>query len=485
MNNLIYTNLDSFKSSYLDSIYNSLKLKQNQSNKTVNLTSIFQSIPSVLKEFHISTSYFDTYLEYFIYETLFDIYHDATSTLSFKNPSSVNLHAYIYEKHPAAKGDKDLSHIIESKISSQKKKLFKAISIFTKTTNITSVANSIPSHFKSKKAYDFYSFFQKIQNKNKNKFVSLLPLSNLLFNLEDFNKFIYTPDNIDSGIQYYNFIKSVCDFIEYHPSKTYPLTFEDEYSAYLFEQLHYPIQFQKCVLSYSLQKFASKEYQEAYFPLFLYTKLFDTHYLSLTDYILNKYGAIPISNPKAKPTEPSIYTIFYDTTEEAELLRFSSFYEMQFYNTAILPLLTYIIKKLLFDLNNGDIELIQKQSYEQLLNILNDNNNIKERNQKPFSYFKQLTQLHEKSKVSNYPGYNKIPLTNERLKNTAPEYIFNHHISLAFYTKDIPDFFHLNMPFYNWNGIQKSLTDFYSVSKDFYGNSTLSEIKQKENLSLL
>ena len=41
------------------------------------------------------------------------------------------------------------------------------------------------------------------------------------------------------------------------------------------------------------------------------------------------------------------------------------------------------------------------------------------------------------------------------------------------------------MPFYNWNGIQKSLTDFYSVSKDFYGNSTLSEIKQKENLSLL
>lgn len=488
MQPLYYTNPANFGPDIVEKIYETLCDKF-KSKEDLDIAAIFEDIPLILKDLQIPTEYFDMYLHQFIYETTFDIYHDATIALKMNSSETTNMRKCITSRYPEITNAASSKEI---KISSEKNSLLSfAKTLIDKNDNRDTFANANAITYSAQKGLHFYSFFYSFLPDGKKNFVSYLTEKDLIFNLENYKNFIYNPKNINNGIQFYNYFTMVQDFLNFHKRPHNLPSFDDEYSAFLFEQLHYPIQFQKCIVSYMTQDFSSENIPKSYFPMLLYTKLFDTHYLSLTDYILKKYNVTPINyssseNRTFTKNDISISNWFYKLDKQAEDLRYYSFYEMQFYNSILLPLLTYVIKKVLFALSKEDILKIKTLSYEYLHKTLDyDVTRIKNRS---ISFYTQLTRIYKKVTTCNYSGYKNIPLTQTRLKNTDLEYLFNHHFSLAFFTQDVPNYFGIshihNLRIPSLKPLCQDIAAYYSMWEHTFRDDTLESRRLKEKTSL-
>lgn len=475
MKKLYYTKPESTEAILIDKIYPDFSSFFNDI-KDVTVLSIFNCIPTILKALDMPTEYFDIYMEAFTYETTFDIYHDAI--LALKKDSKKKYTSMRNCIRSRTLTESDNLYTLEQKISNAKKDLLNfanKLSSYNHTDGTFSAETYVACH--AQKFKDFYDYFHTFLPLSGKKFAPFLNGMDLVFNLDNYKKFIFHPQNFIDGIQFYNCWDIVGDYLIQHTSPVTNPSFKDEYSAYLFEQLHYPIQYLRCVGSYAIQDFASDKYPEAYFPMLLYTKLFDTHNLSLTDFIFNKYT-------------PSISTSFYNKNIASDELRYYTFFEMQLYNTILIPLATSLIKKFLYNNLNGNLEAIKDLSQQYLIQVLHASSTRVNRNHTmPVPFYSKLADVHKQVKNGSYPGYNKVPFTQQNLKNTSAEYLFNHHISLAFFTGDVPAFFYYYQPSSNpassLNLLRQRLANYYVMWENHFSHMTLDLKILEEKKSVL
>ena len=401
-------------------------------DKNFELTDFFKK----LKEFLIplfpnENTFFHTHYKSFCYECTFDLYHFFDLFKFQTNPLTTTISEGI-RKYSTLTQTTNTDATIAQDISKKKE-------VFFSDYKDKAIYNNYPL-----KAKTYYNYISYSLNSGHSGIFPIIPTEDLVFNIRNYPHCIYSGKKMDKGIQYYNFRKVISEYLLLHTQKSSIPTFENEYSAYLFEKLHYAIQFQKCVNSYCSQKYDSELIKMHYLPLLLYTKLFDTHYLSLSDYCLKTYNHI-LSN---------IYTINID--EVLFLL-----IEIETYNTYLLPSLFITIKDILLFLHSNDICKIVNElkkfifyylSYEDVHNS---------------SYYIQLKKYYEQAKNISYP-FDDIRSLIENIPSTNISYTFNEVFSRAYYNHDKYDYFGIRRqneasPPASVNDCRQCLMNYYSI----------------------
>lgn len=402
---------DKISSSLADSFKNDETLNLNMNDMSHLLERILTELSNLCK-YH--SSYFTEYFFNFLYETLFNVYHDASMSLKssvYTRDSLVSWHGGI--------GVSDTSY--EQTLSKNRKSIQSLSDLlkFDSPVKDPQVFNLARSH----KAMDFYSFISHHFLLDNGRVCNIAYGRDAVFNIENFKRFIYHPNQFHKGIQFYNLKNILSDYqLRWHTFQGKNDLLCAEYSAYLLEQLHYSIQYQKCIESYVQQDFINSSNDLTWdFPLLMYTKLFDTNYLSLTDYIMIKYS--------------DRFADYYSNTKAGNSVRFSSYLEMQLLNTCMIPLIDYIIREFFFLHCKGDLIRVQALSYTLLCNFYQNSDF------KPYTYTQRLNNTISAAKFLYYPD-SKYKLIDKTPKNTSKEYLFNQHMSIAFFGKNFYNYFY-------------------------------------------
>lgn len=450
---------------------------------------LFEKIFSLVCSINgISSNYFDDYFDFLVYEIIFSVFNDANIALS---PKTAPIDSRIGIKAWTGLTDTEDDYFLryERTISERKTAIIANTNMLTLDfpyrklhTPKTSPSKSL--NFKdsktieksamqlklsqSQKATAFNTFLQVILLQPEGKLSSISNGKDALFNIEQYIHFIYRPENFDKGIQFYNFYNTIDNYLRKWMLKDEAIPFSYEYSAYLLEQIHYATQYEQClkqfVTLFADQNFVGKIADMPYFLLLIYTKLFDTHYISLTDYIEKKY--------------PMNFSLNIDSD-----FYYDAFIEMQLLNAFILPLIDYTVKALLFVDTQGEISEIKSITKNYLEMHYQEK-------KEALSYHYKLMELQTKlnNEYYHYPYSNKS-LLEDTSKNTTKEHQLNHHLSRAFFEKDIPDFFLLYMkqkpkenPI-NFPLIHQLIADYYTILKGTYHPKTLSDLELQEKMS--
>lgn len=235
---------------------------------------------------------------------------------------------------------------------------------------------------------------------------------------------------LKNGISLSTFYNLVNTFLSKHNNS---FDFQTEYSAYQFHRIYYSIQYLKCYSSFLNRSFNKKSIQKDYFPLLFYTRLFDTQYLSLIDYILDKYNE-------------DLEQLYEDSHSSKHKLAFC---DMQILNSFWFPIINKSIKELLFRVFEGDLQKIQEMCKVYLTKLILD----------PKTNYKYLALINNEIKTieeTTYPNpldfkKRKEVINPQNAKTGSTNYIFNLVFSKCFF-------------FHEWT----SYFDFYMQSKSGY-----------------
>lgn len=394
--------------SYL--IYNDiLDLQKDTFDPEVIFAEIYQKLLSTPD---IPANFFRTKYNQFIYETMLDVYHYAHLASNPPNTEKITLSTctrnYLENTLLETQEETFLGDIYKKK---------KSILEFIDKLKIPPYKIEYCS-----KALNYYQAMELYIPKTRQQFTPLLDSRDLIFNIRHFPHFIYNPTHCKKGIQYYTFRKYVNEFIEVHPQPYSIVDFNNEYSTYVFEQLHHPIQFQKCMNSFCHHQHDSIQIEQDYFTLWIYTKMYDTKYISLTNYLEETYA--------------NIFPFFYNQESNWKDYILRIFTEIQTYNTYILPLLNLTIQNIFFTLCDGDFKKIATISQDYIKEYLKKDTNNR-------SYFKQLEYAYQESKHYSYPFGRIINLSDMLSDKDSIESIFNSIFSVSFYENDFVN--HLNI----------------------------------------
>lgn len=370
---------------------------------TSDLNTLFNSLrqnilstPDIFHDFFSFKNY-----QMFFYETMLDIYHLAYLSCSYQKNKKYNKSQYCNTFLDYVRTNTSNASL-RVDISNKEKELLKILKQLETPQNRITL---------SRKTLDYYTLIAKYITK------PYIPLDkcSLIYNLRNYSLFIYNDSYYKKGIQYYTFQKTQQEFLNSHPSKHSIVSFENEYACYVNEKLHYSIHFQKCMNMFCSRGFNADEITERVHPLFVFTKIYDTPYLSLSRYIEDKYA--------------TVLTRLYDTDSESCNYIDSIFIETQIYNTYILPLLSLLIKKILFVKYNGNYEKIMEITKEYITSYLDqDSFNT--------SFYKTLESEFFWGEQIEYPFDSKMKISQPLPNTNCTEANFNKLFSIYFYTDD-------------------------------------------------
>lgn len=245
----------------------------------------------------------------------------------------------------------------------------------------------------------------------------------IVFYVMNHSKGIYSSKNFSSGMPYTNFSYFVSDYLAMLQNNNKNITpLEYELSAYYFQKLFYGISYQKFTYNLAESISSDNKLSKPDSALYMYTRLHDTHHLSLTDYILDTY----FNNS---------YDIFnYDTYNSALS---KAYFDFRILESFFLPMLKYIFAAVLYELFNKDCKQIASvlkkyiigfeyktssvYTYKQML--LTANNNINH----------MLSRLHN---GTDFITKKKLSIISPSEKNDRPSYKLSCQLCRLFFEND-------------------------------------------------
>ena len=374
-------------------------------SKDITLGDVCDALKGLLKKSpFFPKDFLELYFDQFFYETVFKAYNAANISLRNEQEKTFFISDYLREL------DIDINDF-----KGQQEKISRVNKLIKR--DLTDLKYEATINGKLTTFYYYMNLPLDLEAEAIKNAKPILNEINTIFNLKFYNKIMFCSKCYQRGKNIKDIFQLMDDYFKIH-DECNETEFALEHSAYQLELVHRFIQFQKCVSSYVAMEFPDKKIQEKYVPLYMYIRLFDTPYLSLTDYILKEY--------------PIDYEMLYENEEAFYIL----FNEMQLLNNYWFPILTGIVQEVLFLVCEGDFEGIM----EKCLNYYNG----------PAAHNKDLFQKSardskEKLKGLKYPdpkNYNNwIGIDDKQiLKSDNPLYRFNYFFTKCFYTKEFPNY---------------------------------------------
>ena len=358
------------------------------------LLEVLQTIP------HSPHNYFSKYYNRLFFEIIFEIYHYAQIELQ-KSQERTSIKDSI-NQIAAFKNSVVDSSSIEQDISRKKKILVNDFNILqTQSTYSSKLSN-------------FYSYMG-LKCDDKPTVSPIITPENTVFILRSYSDSIFNQKNSKDGILLHTVNRILKDYLDCFGDQN---TFKVEYCIYEFNKIYNYIQYSECCSSYLNQTFTHKKIPTDYSPLCMYTKLFDTQYLSLIDFIfeMQKENLGNIYN------DPSI---LHDALLKKELL-----------NTFWLPIINLCLKETVFLCSKGYFDTICQTCKEWLIDQIEHND---------YSYFSLMHKTQENLANSTYPNekdYNRRKDIKDikHTKTGSPNQVFNITFSKAFFYNDLPNY---------------------------------------------
>lgn len=432
MNNILFSDLTKIYNLALNPItLKSLK----ELNKNDDSVILFNKIFNIAKEILSVNSEYNEYFKFYEPQIRYELYMKIYDTLylarKIQNPLKFKQINYA----------KNYAHINGLAVSTLKRKI---------SENLKTICNdyetlksfTIPFDLKRNIYFNYIYIPPKAQ-----KIIEYSPIKlDIAFNIYKYDSFIYSANNSNYGIHINNYHKLATTFCENHINQD---TFEHEHSVYIFEKMHGIIGYQRCFYNY-LETFASESIPvDNYFLLYEYTKLFDTTYPSLSDYLINNYNEL-LKNLLSKEGK---YTKI-DTNKVDEFI--NPFVKIQTLNLWVLPLMKLTIENLLFSIfvNNYSLQFStasNKSLNEFYTSTYDDFKTVEDKIKcylqyqmhtlcTDFTYSKRLDDINKI--IGNY----KYNITSKRVsdsqssKTESDIQIFNNLLSHCFYLKPLPQF---------------------------------------------
>lgn len=345
----------------------------------------------------IPQDYFKQYYDRLFYEIIFEIYHYAKIELlqQQKVPSITDCINQTHIQFPTKAS-------VAETISRNKNYILNDFFTmkYLSTTN--------------RKLNNFYEHMG-LWNSDSSKIFPLMMPENIVNILWHYSDSIYNHKNSKDGILLHTVTKIFDDYLQNFSMHT---CFKKEYCFYEYNQIYFLIQYSMCCSSYLTQTFADKNIPTEYFPLYIYSKLYDTPYISLAEFIHNKHHETLNNIYK----DPSIaHTVLIDK----ELL-----------NGFWLPIINLCLKETFFTNNQENFDSICKKCKEWL-----DTQIVYSQD----TFISHSLKAQDTLKKSTYPNahnHNKpksICLI-ENAKTDSRNQQFNVVMSKAFFYNDFPHY---------------------------------------------
>lgn len=380
-----------------------LKLVDKFRDQSASIKEILEYLKRTLSNIPLfPTGFLDKHFDKFAYEVVLGIYNIANISLQEEQ----DVTTYMGDCLDLFESDMYTREYLQQQFSRKKSSILESYKTM-----------KYPATFCGKVSV-FHQYMDFLKNDKEKKFRPLLSKIDFVYNIESFSEMIYNADNFDKGINSYSILTLLSKYIEIHEHFKEP-EFQREYSAYQFELLHHVIQFQRMFSSYVEMFSQEKKFSDEYFPLFIYTKLFDTPYLSLTDYIVEKYCID--------------YKLIYG--ENGETGTPGYFYEMQLFNNFWLPILEGLVQEMIYDFHKADFQKIMKICHDYIVESA-----------KEYGWIFQETILEAKDQLSKIEylapkNYNTIKIDDKRARKTdRPLHHWNCIVTKCFYENDIPKY---------------------------------------------
>lgn len=347
---------------------------------------------------YIPQDYFNNYYDRLFYEIIFEVYHYSQIQL-LQDQRIPCIRDCINQLLPHESNKES----IEAEISRNKKNL------------LYDFNNLKPLCTYNKKLNIFYGQMG-LYNNDSPAFSPTMTPENTVIILRSYSDSIFNMKNSKDGLLLHTVYKIIDNYLNYFSGH---LNFNKEYCFYEFNHIYRLIQYSRCSSQYlNPETFTHEDMHTEYFPLYIYSKLFDTPYISLIDYICEQY-------------DDQLTKIY----EKPSILR-SLMIRKELLNTFWIPIINLCLKDAVFIGNNGDFESISKTCKDWL---------ILQMASPDYTYTSLLHNAKETIEQSTYPNpkdhSNRRDIKDQKyVKTGTPNHQFNIVLSKAFFYNDFPDY---------------------------------------------
>lgn len=354
---------------------------------------------------YIPHEYFNDYYDHMFYEIIFEIYHYSQIHI-LQDQGIPSIKDCINQLSPLGA----TKNSIEQEISKNKTNLLYDFS------NLKTICTY------NQKLNTFYEQLGLFNNSSPTISPTMTP-ENTVIILRSYSDSIFNMKNSKDGVSLYSVYKFIDDFLSYFGNDS-QLSFNKEYCFYEFNHIYRLIQYSKCASEYldpssapdPSASFTHTGIPSEYFPLYIYSKLFDTSYISIIDFIDEQYT--------------KDINVFYKTPSVLQSL----LVKKELLNSFWVPIINLCLKEAVFTNNNGNFESICKTCKNWLVSQMDSLGN---------TYISLLYKAKEHIGQSTYPNSkdynNRREIKEEKyVKTGSPNHLFNIVLSKAFFYNDFP-----------------------------------------------
>lgn len=373
-------------------------------NNSDSLDGLFSNMLEILKKASFHDCYLTDCWDSFCYEITLNIY-DTLRIYDYLTMSPVTLSTCVNTYLQQSNRDNLVNDLLHELTNISKELLLSS------DNNDNNQLSSLLNRFNIGKSSS-YSFFYNFWNHSLShcgyNFNPLVNQKDLYLLLKFYSNSIYANKNHDQGIQTHKIYNMLSEYLTYYNQSKHYIP-EDEHRIYQFEYLYHPLQFSNCICSFLNESFAKEKVPTAYAPLAFYTKLFDTRFISFSDYLLNKFS-------------DDLESFYSDSKKQLEI-------ELTFYEYAVyyLPIIVSCTRYfLLYSRENYDD--LKKMCEKFIISAINKNPKI--------SYAFHLENKKNKLENTYYPT-KKPQNISTSIKTGLSGYTFNNAISHAYFDSPI------------------------------------------------
>lgn len=379
---------------------------------------------------YIPHEYFNDYYDHMFYEIIFEIYHYSQIHI-LQDQGIPSIKDCIDQLSPTGSTNES----IQQEISRNKKNLLHDF-----------------SNLKAKCTYNqklniFYAQLG-LWNNSPPEITPFMTPENTIIILRSYSDSIFNIKNSKDGFLLHTVYNIMGDYL--YAFRNCP-SFNKEYCFYEFNHIYHIIQYSRCASQYlNPETYTHKSIRTEYFPLYIYSKLFDTPYISLIDYICEQY-------------DDQLTKIY----EKPSILR-SLMIRKELLNTFWIPIINLCLKNAVFIGNNGDFESISKTCKDWLISQMASPD---------YTYTSLLHNAKEAIEQSTYPNpkdySNRRDIKDQKyVKTGTPNHQFNIVLSKAFFYNDFPNYLstYPSAPYfldYCLNFVENSYETRYQDAKDY------------------
>lgn len=422
---------------------------------------VSSAISCFCEEEHYDFGYFRWALDRLSYELAMHIFWIAQELELQPDNETLN---YIDTHKRLSKALKSDPDNLSKQYSSKRKKFFTNLGIDNisydsrrNSENEEKRYTSVPLFFLDKPKFSEYVGELSYLNRVQKKAPYLLDAH--VLSVQNHSHTLFSHENGSDGIVYSDFRKILNRYVALHGSIEKETSFQSEISAFLAEKTYYLSSYSFLVTNYAATNITTRTPDihatgEDYFALNSYARIFDTHYPSLTEYIITKYG---------------LDTQSYFSNNYSEDDKINIFLCHEKYQSFYLPLLYFVMLAVIYELFNGDVPAmvehlsmyLKKQSiaskftYRKRLLYINDYLN----------YAEDLAQ----KKTEDSQMYKKHSIFYRTNRADSKEYQTSRLLSRMFFNGGNPyylgDVFTLD-PHFSHTSLYPNLYQWYTLTRD-------------------